>query len=93
LAKEHADVALATLNLAECVATQALQRGKAGGALALLHRCAALFREARERFVNVREGAVSGAGAQNVTREQRLTHIDRTLERVAAEDSQRWRGE
>jgi tetratricopeptide (TPR) repeat protein len=82
--KEHADVALATLNLAECVATQALQRGAAGGALALLHRCAGLYREARERFVNVREGAVSGAGAQNVTREQRLMHIDRTLERVAA---------
>ena len=79
----HADVALATLNLAECVATQALLRGKSSGALGLLERSTKLFQLAKERFSHVRAGAVSGSGAEGITREQRMAHCDRSLQKIA----------
>ena len=78
--ENHADTALATLNLAECVATQALQRAGGVGSASLVARAIALFALARSRFeIGVRAGAVSGAGAVGVTRETRLAHIDNTV--------------
>jgi hypothetical protein len=79
---EHSDTALATLNLAECVATQALQRGAGAGSHALLTRAVALFTLARERFTYMRDNAVSGAGAVGVTKETRLAHCDDSLRRL-----------
>jgi hypothetical protein len=80
--EEHADTALATLNVAECVATQALARGTGAGVDALLARAVHLFTLARQRFAFMRAGAVSGAGAVGVTKENRMAHCDESLRRL-----------
>ena len=78
----HADVALCQLNIAECVATQAIERGSGSGVVELIDRASEAFQRAKELFTAVKKGAVSGAGAVGITREVRLQHIDRSLEQL-----------
>jgi hypothetical protein len=50
----------------------------------LIDKASTEFSLAKELFLKVKKGAVSGAGAVGVTREDRLRHIDRTLQQLAA---------